>query len=161
MVEYFETDSLKNGVNLKVRQLYLSILFLLIGGCASSFQGMKIRAHAPSMEETFRKLSLALTADGYELERVDPKDSFIETRWRPLKENEKPSTASMNRNEPEQQVKITVELKRRGSMYDISLTPIVRLSSNEEVEVSMNSPIRDKWKRILNTLVQKESKEED
>jgi hypothetical protein len=147
-----------------MKPLLLLCVTILITGCSSSFQGIKVRAQAPSIDEAYRKLSLAASADGYQIESVDPSKYTLETQWRDVTEKEK---ADAERGIPSgsMQSRIIIRLDRRGMLYDVLLTPSLRYKNPDgswnEVMAGVRHPLREKWEKAVGKLVQKEVKEED
>jgi hypothetical protein len=147
----------------KTTPLLALALWCMIGGCSSSFVGMKTRAQSPAIEEAFRKLTLATTVDGYEVSRIEPGNFYVETNWRTLKEKEK-STSDLKLAGQDISAKVTIHLDRRGALYDVFVTPALRYGKGEltrEVTADPRHPLWEKWERVVNSTVQKESKEED
>ena len=141
----------------------LLLTTLLIAGCSSSFQGIKFRAQSPPIEAAFSKLSLAVTTDGYEIRSIDPARFSLSTSWRQLKEKEK-SESDVKFAGQKIESQLTVRLERRGSLYDVSLTPSLRYSSPEktrETVADVRHPLWEKWQRVLSSIVEREFKEED
>jgi hypothetical protein len=139
----------------------LAIIACSLSTCSSSFQGIRFRSQAPSIEEAFRKLSLAVSADDYQISQVDPVKFSIETSWRALKVNEK-SEADLGLKDGIMESKMMFRLERRGQMYDVFAAPTIRNSQTAtETIADTRHPLWHKWRRILNTLLQKESKEEE
>ena len=140
---------------------YVVILlsFLFVAGCAGTFHGIKVRTQSPSKEEAFRKLSLALTADGYEPGSVNAEKLQFMTQWRALKQNEQTEQERKSGGVSLAQIELRVE--SRGSLYDIFLTPMIQSVEGEERVTEVGHPLREKWQRIINELVQREAREED
>lgn len=131
------------------------LFFSLLAGCTSSFQGIKIRAESPAIEEAFRKLSLAVNVDGYEIESVDVKGYSLETKWRELKDVER----LKNENG---KVKLKIKLDERGRLYDVRITPFIQNNTGDIRAVTdVQHPLITKWKRILHSIATKESRNED
>ncbi len=131
------------------------LFFSLLAGCTSSFQGIRIRAESPAIAETFKKLTLAVTVDGYAIESVDHEARLVETQWRDLKDNER----LKNENG---KVRLKIQLDERGRLYDIRITPLVQTEAGEILSIKdIQHPLITKWKRILNSIVTKESRDED
>ncbi len=131
------------------------LFFSLLTGCASSFHGIKVRAESPSITEAFKKLSLAVTIDDYELASINHQAYSLETNWRALKDNERA------KNE-DGKVRLRIQLDTRGRLYDVRITPIVK--NNEggiQPTADIRHPLFTKWKRILHSIVEKESRDED
>jgi hypothetical protein len=147
-----------------MKSLFILCLAAFITGCSSSSQGIKIRAQAPSIDEAYRKLSLAATTDGYLIESLDPSKYTLETQWRDVTEKEKAIT---ERGIPtgNMQSRISLRLDRRGMLYDVQLTPSLRYKNADgswkEVAAGVRHPLWEKWEKVIRTLVQKEAKEED
>lgn len=143
---------------------HLMLLFLVAGaGCSSSFQGIRVRAQYPEAEEAFNKLSQAVLVDDYAVLSVSPQDMFVETDWRPAKENEK-SEADKKIKDGTMDTKVSIKLQRRGMLYDVLITPTLRYSGSghEQLKVAdIHHPLRAKWERVVNTFIRKEAKEED
>jgi hypothetical protein len=135
---------------------FVSILILTaMVGCSSSHQGIRVRAQSPTIDEAFRKLSLAVNVDGFQVERIDPKEFVIETTWRDIKEQEKgPDDKSSGT------VRVLINLERRGSMFDVLVSPTIRYGNVVTIPAG-GHPINEKWKRIVNSIVQKEARDED
>ncbi len=145
------------------KQTYLCVvipLFILcFPGCSGSFQGIRVRAQSPSKEEAFRRLSLALKADGYDVQTANSESLQLVTDWRELKEKDK--------SEPERKsggaslARVELRVESRGSLYDILLTPMIQSVEGEERVAEVGHPLREKWKRIVNEIVRREAREED
>jgi hypothetical protein len=135
--------------------IFFALLFAFIG-CSSSTNTLRIRAVAPTIDEAFRKLSLAVNVDGYEIERMDAAHFIIETQWRDAKEQEKLASEKTL----SAQVKVNIALARRGQSYDVFVSPSIKVG-NLITEPTVGNPLLEKWKRIVNSIVQKESREED
>lgn len=144
------------------KELFI-VLTMLLTGCASSHQGMKLRAQAPAIDEAFRKVSLAVSADGYTVERVDPRQYTIETGWRDLKDKEK-SSYDVTLPSGSVQSRILLRLEPRGRLYDVFLTPMLKYSGGaeqKEIVADVQHPLWEKWRKAVGTLVETEFKEED
>jgi hypothetical protein len=142
---------------------YVFLFVLVAAGCSSSFQGIRVRAQYPAVEEAFNKLSQAVVVDDYAVLSVDPQALLVETDWRPAKENEK-SEADKKIKEGTMDTKVSIKLQRRGMLYDVLITPTLRYSGNgsEQLRVAdIHHPLRAKWERVVNTFIRKEAKEED
>jgi hypothetical protein len=128
----------------KHRVHLLAVFFLTIGltGCSSSFQGIRMRIQSPPVDESCRKISLALTTDGYVLSKVDP----------------------VNHQVGMIQSRILVRLEPRGRLFDLYLTPLLRYFGGDAWEgriAGVKHPLRVKWQQALTRLLEKEAKEED
>ena len=134
-------------------------LSLAMLGCTSVRQGITMRAQAPTLDEAFRKFSLALTADGYVLEVVDPIHHELLTSGKELKENERPAGDVSQAQADES--RIAVKMDRRGRLYDVVVTPMLRYAGGAWIVAGINHPLREKWQRIVHMLVEKEYREED
>ena len=134
----------------------------ILAGCSTTFQGIKVRAQAPTIEEAFRKFSLATTVDGYEIEQIDPAKFSLETKWRELKDKEKSATDT-KLDSLSMKCRVLVKMQPRGKLYDVLVTPMLLYTTGTQREVAapVNHPLWEKLQRVLNTLVQRESKEED
>jgi hypothetical protein len=154
------------------RGYFLSLLFLgnALTGCSSPFQGMRMRIQNPPVDESFRKISLALTTDGYVLSKVDPVAFHVETEWRDLKAKELseqdtlPAIAPAAARPGMVQSRIVVRLEQRGRQFDLYLTPLLRHPKGdvwEERTAGVKHPLREKWERAITSLLDKEAKEED
>ncbi len=152
--------------------LPLALLYLIIAltGCSPSFQGIRMRIQSPPVEESFRKISLALTTDGYVLSRVDPVTHQVETEWRDIKAKEASEQDTLRAVLPSAgqagniQSRILVRLEERGRQFDLYLTPLLRYPRGdgwEEKTADVKHPLRKKWEQALTSLLEKEAKEED
>ena len=135
-----------------------SLFLFSLAGCSSSFHGIKFRAQSPLKEEAFRKLSLAISVDSYEIEKIDPENMQLLTKWRPSKENER--SEKEKKSGGASLVRIDLRMESRGTLYDIFLTPMIQSVEGEQRIAEIGHPLRDKWKRIIGEIVQKETKEE-
>jgi hypothetical protein len=156
----------------ELRGYLLVLLFLGIAltGCSPSFQGIRMRIQSPPVEESFRKISLALTADGYVLSKVDPAAHQLETEWRDIKPKETSEQDSLQVDLSAAgrvgtiQSRILVRLEQRGRLFELYLTPFLRYPKGdvwEEKIAGVQHPLRMKWEQVLTTLLDKEAKEED
>jgi len=134
-------------------------LTMLFSNCATSEQGIKVRAQSPTLEEAFRKLSLALTADGYALEKIDPARHELATGWREMKEKEKSAGDMAQRKAGES--RIEVRMSQRGRLYDVVITPMLRYDSGAVLVADIHHPLREKWQRIIHTLLEREYRDAD
>jgi len=137
----------------------LILAVLLTASCASSFRGLKVRVQSPSMSEAFRKLSLALRADDYEVETLDSEAFQVVTQWREMKKEEE-NEAEKKSGDP-MLVRIALRLEPRGTLYDVFLTPFVQSGRNDEMIPESGHPLFQKWQRILNKILVREQREED
>jgi hypothetical protein len=125
---------------------------------------MKIRAQSPSVEEAYRKLSIALSVDDYRILSADPARFHAASDWRDAKEKER---TKEEKKLPEGSVQCSVEfrMERRGMLYDIFLTPHLRHREPDggwRASVAhATHPLYEKWQQIVGALVRKEAKEED
>jgi hypothetical protein len=142
----------------------LAIVAVLPWGCAPSTQGMKIRAQSPSIEEAYRKMTIALTVDDYAVAGASPDKFQASSDWRDAKEKE--MTKEEKTLPPGSvQCRVDFRMERRGMLYDIFLTPHLRRRSPggtwDESVAAATHPLYDKWQQIIGTLVRKEAREED
>lgn len=145
-------------MNLTCERTLRVLLFGILAGCASPVQGIKMRMQSPEIDEAFRKLVLAVRADDYDIERLNPGTYALETKWRTAKEGERGMTGS---SRDSVQVKLSIALSPRGPMYDLFLTPSLRQAGADSVMVPPPPhPLVQKWNRILTTILDKESREE-
>jgi hypothetical protein len=136
---------------------------LVAAGCAPSFQGIKYRAQAPSIEEAFRTVSLAVKVDGYPIDAVDPAAFTLESGWRETKKAELPPADTLGTDAlPE--ARISLKMARRGSLYDVMVTPWLRMRAHGKEEVIVAPPmhpLRTKWEKAVTRLIERESRDED
>jgi hypothetical protein len=155
-----------------LRDHIVILLFLTIGltGCSSSFQGIRMRIQSPPVDESFRKISLALTTDGYVLSKVDPVNHQVDTDWRDInaKERSEQDTLQVSMSAGSGagmiQTRILVRLEPRGRLFELYLTPLLRYPIGdtwEERIAGVKHPLRVKWQQALTKLLEKEAKEED
>jgi hypothetical protein len=158
---------MKNLCGFSLVPLFLSIV---LTGCSPSFQGIRMRIQNPPVEESFRKISLALTTDGYVLSKVDPAAHHVETEWRDIKAKEMSEqdtlqvSLSAGSGAGKIQTRILVRLEQRGRQFDLYLTPLLRYPGGdawEEKIADVQHPLRKKWEQVLTRLLEKEAKEED
>lgn len=143
-----------------------AVLFMLVAltGCGTPFQGIKLRAQAPTIEDAFRKISLAITADGYETEMITSSPYALTTTWRepnPQEAGKARTPAGVLRTE----YRLALQMEPRGRLYDVFLTPSLRFSmqdgrAREEVAPAGHT-LSEKWEGVLKQLLVKEMKEED
>lgn len=134
---------------------------LFLAGCAA-FQGVRLRAVSPPIDDAFRKLSLAATVDSFQVTRADPFGHVLETGWRDLRAaemSEDDRAFSGGRIE----CRLSIRLEERGKMYDLFLTPWLRYGGEgkEPIVAGAKHPLREKWEMALRRLVVVEMKEED
>jgi hypothetical protein len=136
---------------------------LVAAGCAPSFQGIKYRAQAPTIDEAFRTISLAVKVDGYPIDAVDPAAFTLESGWREVKKAELPPADTLGTDAlPE--ARITVKMSRRGSLYDVMVTPWLRTRAHGHDDVTVAPPmhpLRTKWEKAVTRLIERESRDED
>ncbi len=141
---------------------FLAICALFSSGCASSVQGIKVRAQGPAIEEAFRSLSLAITVDGYPVERADPAIFTMESGWRALRKPECEADTTHAETVPEG--RITLKMVRRGALYDVMVTPWVRTQATGKGSVTVappTHPLRIKWEKVVGRLIEREARDED
>jgi hypothetical protein len=146
------------------RHFTLCILVLLIAGCGSGFEGIKLRMQSPPIEEAFRKMTLAITTDGYEVGLITPGKHTLVTQWRVAKSQEIPASglaAEVQRTE----CRLTVRMEERGKLFDVMLTPSLRYTMHDgtarEESAAPKHPLTEKWQKVMTQLMEKEQKEED
>jgi hypothetical protein len=138
-------------------------LAFLLAGCASPFQGIRFRAQAPPIDDAFRKISVALTVDGYEISSTTPGLHRVETEWRDAKEKEiSPEEKALGAGNV--QVRMMVRLEMRGRPFELYATPFLRYKEGDswrESVAPVTHPLWEKWMRTLTTIVEKEVREEE
>ncbi len=129
-----------------------------LAGCGMTSGGLRVRAVAPAADEAFRKIGIAADLDGYTRTRSSAEDRSFETAWRPLKPEELPAGAGNG-----DEVKLALVLRPRGRMYDAVLEVMVRPagSGGPGIPASADHPAVVKWGRILQSLLVRETREED
>jgi hypothetical protein len=143
-------------------------LFLAIGllasGCAPQFEGIRMRAHSPGIDEAFRKIGIAVGLEGFQLTRNEPESHTLETAWRDMRKDERGPDEGTPSGTP-MQARLTVGVVSRGMMYDVLIGVYVRGADERgvvrETAVPPGHPLAVKWQRILGALVERESREED
>jgi hypothetical protein len=148
-----------------MKQTHLFLVFcLLAAGCSSQFEGIRMRARAPAIDEAFRKIGIAVGLEDFTLRRNDPLSRVLETAWRDVREDERGPEKGTASGKPVQ-VRLTLGLMPRGMMYDVLLGVNLRREDGsgtmQETAAPPGHPLTVKWRRILNALVEQESKEED
>jgi hypothetical protein len=142
------------------------LLFLaLLNGCTTPFQGIRVRAQSPAIDDAYRKLTLAVTADGFTLAAVDPARHTLESGWRELTAKEI-SDADRRAVNGKVEGKVMLRLEARGKLYDLFLTPVLRYTREgggplQEIIAGVHHPLREKWEMVVTRLIEKEAKEED
>jgi hypothetical protein len=135
-----------------------AIVFAILAGCATPFQGIRVRADVPFIDEAFKKLTLALTLDGYELDTVDPALRIVETQWKELGETDRePQLATAG---VRQEGKVRIKLEPRGKFYDVFLTPSTRTDGTPEGVCRPTDRLWVKWETALHRLLVIQAKEE-
>jgi hypothetical protein len=147
------------------RTLILLISFtILCAGCSTSFEGIRLRATGPVIDDAFRQIAIAVDLDGYATTLSDAATRRLETAWRDLKEEER-LAGSGEDAVGAVRARLTLRLAPRGRMYDVLLGLYLRYEEQhgvvKEIAAPAGHPLVTKWHRILNALVERESKEED
>jgi hypothetical protein len=137
---------------------YAAVILALIAGCSAAFQGIRLRADAPSIDDAFRKLTVALTVDGYELDTVDPGLKLVDTEWKALAEQDR--EPSMVGSGVLQEGKIRIKLEPRGKFYDVFLTPSIRSDGLNERTARPTERFWTKWETALHRLLLLQAREE-
>jgi hypothetical protein len=140
------------------------LALLLLAGCATPFEGIKMRAQSPFIDEAYRKLTLAVTTDGYAIESVVPSRFALATKWREAKPQEL-SKLQVLPGVVRTEYRLALRMEARGKLYDVFLSPTVRYtmgdgSVREEAAGPMH-PLTEKWQGVLKQLLLPEQKEED
>jgi hypothetical protein len=142
----------------------LLAICLLVSGCSSQFEGIRMRAHTPGIDEAFRKIGIAVGLEGFQFTRNEPQSRILETAWRDLRKDERGRDEETPSGTP-MQARLTVGVVSRGTMYDVLMGVYVRGADEQgivrETAVPPGHPLAVKWQRILSALVERESKEED
>jgi hypothetical protein len=152
----------------RVSPVYIPFALLLIlatlGGCSGSFQGIRIRTQAPNIDDAFRKISLAITTDGYTLDAVDLAKHSLATGWKELTFQEL-SEADKKLAQQKIEGRLLLRMDVRGQLYDIYLTPSLRYGSGNTASpgtvAGVHHPLWTKWERVTKQLVEQEVHEED
>ena len=137
---------------------YAAFCLAFIAGCSTPFQGIRLRADLPFIDEAFKQLTVALRLDGYELETVDPGARFVETGWKELGETDrepKRTDAGVR-----QEGKVRIRLEERGKFYDVFLTPSIRTGGTPERVCKPTERLWVKWETALHRLLVIQAKEE-
>lgn len=149
-----------NSMKLLLQTVLLS---LIIGGCSSPFEGIRMRARAPDLDQAFRKIGIAVDLDGYTRVMNDPASRVFQTDWRVLRNEERPPE-DRGRAVGADEARLTLKIAPRGQMYDVFLGVFVRSERNgavQEEPVPADHPLAMKWRKVLNGLLERESREED
>jgi hypothetical protein len=137
---------------------YAALSLAMIAGCATPFQGIRVRADVPFIDDAFKKLTLALTLDGYELDTVDPGMRIVETRWKELGDTDRePQLATAG---VRQEGKVRIKLETRGKFYDVFLTPSTRTDGSVERVCKPTERLWVKWETALHRLLVIQTPEE-
>lgn len=137
---------------------YSALGLAIVWGCAAPFQGIRVRADLPFIDDAFRKLTLALTLDGYELDLVDPSLRIVETKWKELGETDRePKLAAPG---VRQEGKVRIKLEGRGKFYDVFFTPSIRTDASPERVCTPTERLWVKWETALHRLLVIQAKEE-
>jgi hypothetical protein len=135
----------------------------LLAGCAPSFEGIRMRAESPGIDEAFRKMGAAVEMDGYKRLAVDPAARALRTEWRLLREEETdprhPAGSAAGT-----EARITVKLASRGKLYDVFLGLYIRKrgdGDSDGVPAPADHPLTGKWRKVLGTLLDREGRDED
>jgi hypothetical protein len=143
------------------KTIALFLILAPLAGCGGSFQGIRVRAQAPNIDEAFRKISLAITTDGYTLESVDPVKHSLATGWKELAFQEL-SEGDKKLAQQKIEGRILLRMDVRGKLYDIYFTPTVRYATGaSENAANVHHPLREKWEKVIRQLVELEAREED
>jgi hypothetical protein len=147
------------------RFLSLFVVSTILFGCSSTFQGIRMRAQAPPIDEGFRKLSLAITLDGFQIETIDPAAFRLSTGWRPLKEKDfSPNDLTYPPGAVEGRLVLRLEKRSGAVLYDVFLVPMLRYTEKgtaREVVAGVRHPFWEKWQRVVTSFIEKEAREED
>ena len=141
------------------RSLLVLLSLVALTGCSGTYQGIKVRAQAPPISDAFRKFSLAVTVDGYTIRKLDPEAFQLETEWRETKEKERSEIEKKNGGAA--LARIDLKIARRGSLYDVFLTPYLQSVEGRERVAEFDHPLREKWRRVIKEIVQEEFREEE
>lgn len=135
-----------------------AIVLAIIPACATPFEGIRVRADVPFIDEAFKKLTIALTLDGYELETVDPGARIVETRWKELGETDR--EPKLTDASARQEGKVRIRLQERGKFYDVFLTPSIKTVSAPERICKPTERLWVKWETALHRLLVIQAKED-
>ncbi|MDH4070423.1 MAG: hypothetical protein OEV30_08360 [Ignavibacteria bacterium] len=127
---------------------------MILVQCAPSFDGIRLRAQAPSIDDASRRVALALKADNYDV-TGEPSTLVYGTEWREMKDVEK-SEAEIGLDG---ESRIDVRFSPRGSLYDIFFLITIRSDGNEYRPGATHN-IVIKWQQVLREIVQEEFREE-
>ena len=122
-----------------------------------------MRAQAPLIDVALKNVTLALTVDGYTIEKLDLGEYTLETGWREMKQNER-SAAEATLPAGNATSRITVKMAQRGSLYDVFVTPWIRTTEEgkEHLQIApVNHPLRTKWEKVVSRLIEREARDED
>jgi len=142
----------------------LAVFIALWGlGCGPSFQGIRFRAQRPPIDEAYRKISLAFTVDGYTIAMAEPGRHTAETGWKELKAGERSEQErNLSGGAGRVEGRLLVRLEKRGMLYDVFFTPMIRAGNDSTgAPAGVRHPLREKWEKALNSLLEREAKEED
>ena len=143
-------------------QTLIPVIAMLVAGCVTTGDSLRLRANSPAIDDAFRRLSIALTLDGYPLERTDPVARVVETGWRTFSDSVRASAGAPVPTVVAARIRGT--LVPRGRMYDVFLTIIVReatASGTVERPVEIHEPLAARWRGVLKGLFVEELGDED
>lgn len=135
------------------------LVAIAFAGCAQSFQGIRMRASSPAIDEAYKGLVAAANAEGFTARAVDPRRHSFETGWRELRIQE-----TILEDHTGWEGRLSIRLEVRGAMYDIFLNPWIRPSGDTLSAGTVAPPphpFRMRWQKVLRLVVTPEAKEED
>ncbi len=136
--------------------LAVSALAITLAGCPAPIEGMRFLAQTPPIDIAYRKLTVALTADDYQITATTPGLHRAETGWRDAKEKEMTAQELMlGRGSVQTRVMIRLDEKERG--FEVSVTPMLRYregNSWHEKVADASHPLWEKWMQTVTSVVE-------
>jgi hypothetical protein len=134
------------------------LLFSIILSCGGTHNSIRFRAESPKIDEAFRRLTLSLRADGYEIASIDTSRRRVVTDWRLLKERELNGGQAGEREDT--RVQLNLQMEERGSLFDVELIILLRTANGEAYHPDRRHPLVKKWERILSELLRRDETDE-
>ncbi len=136
--------------------LGLLLLAITLTSCSGPLEGIRFRAQTPPIDVAYRKLTVALTADDYQITGQTPGLHRAETGWRDAKEKEMTAQELMlGRGSVQTRVMIRLDEKERG--FEVSVTPMLRYregNSWHEKVADASHPLWEKWMQTVTSVVE-------
>jgi len=126
-------------------------LAIALASCLAPIEGIRFRAHTLPIDEAYRKLTIALTVDDYQISGTAPGLHRAETGWRDAKDKEMTAQELMLGRESVQ-TRVLIRLDQKGRSFEVYITPMIRYREGDSWREKVADATRRLWEKRMQTV---------